>query len=124
MPTQKALFALSKEEPRIKYRKLGYEGMDIGTYVDYSVWATTDTQETQGYRTSAANAVSSVMAACLGMLAQGLEWNMDINLNLQEVLKHGAKTTVRSLTTKKPTTTVDIQEGLDDYTEVERDVAI
>ncbi len=103
LPTQKALFALSKEDnAHVGYRKIGYEGMEIGTYVDYSVWATTDTTEQHGYRTSAANAVSSVMAACLGMLAQGLNIERDVNLNLKAVVENGAKTTVRSLTTKKP----------------------
>lgn len=103
LPTQKALFALSKEdEVHVGYRKIGYEGMEIGTYVDYSVWATTDTAEQHGYRTSAANAVSSVMAACLGMLAHGMSIDRDVNLNLRSMIEDGAKTTVRSLTTRKP----------------------
>lgn len=98
MPTQKALFALSKEDARhIGYRKIGYEGMEIGTYVDYSVWASTDAVETQGYRTSAANAVSSVMAACLGMLAQGLNEERDVNLNLAAMVSQGQSTTIRPL---------------------------
>lgn len=98
MPTQKALFKLSQEDNiHIGYRKIGYEGMEIGTYVDYSVWATTDTEETHGYRTSAANAVSSVMAACLGMLAQGLNIGRDVNLNLKDVVLHGADTTIKPL---------------------------
>lgn len=95
MPTQKALFALSKEDPtHVGYRKIGYEGMEVGTYVDYSVWATTDTAEQHGYRTSAANAVSSVMAACLGMLAQGMNIECDVNLNLKNMVVRGAETTV------------------------------
>lgn len=102
LPTQKALFALSKESGRFNYRKIGYEGLEIGTYVDYSVWASTDAVEQTGYRTSAANAVSSVMAACLGMLAQGMGIREDVNLNLKEVVNHGQATTRKKLTVKMP----------------------
>lgn len=123
MPTQKALFALSKEdEAHVGYRKIGYEGMEIGTYVDYSVWATTETVETHGYRTSAANAVSSVMAACLGMLAQGLCVERDVNINLKSMVEHGAKTTVRSLTTKKPVVVPHMDdEAHDDHDQGDED---
>lgn len=121
MPTQKCLFKLSEEENRIYYRKIGYEGMEIGTYVNYSVWATTDTVETHGYRTSAANAVSSVMAACLGLLAQGMDLNCDVNLNLKEMVNQGAKTTVRKLTNREPVISniarAELSEGLSIFTD-------
>lgn len=116
MPTQLALFKLSQEEARFRYRKLGYEGMSIGTYVDYSVWASTDTVEQHGYRTSSANSVSSVMAACLGMLAQGLGVTQDVNLNLKELVDHGKATTVKKLT-KKATTVAVTQQTIDELVE-------
>ena len=96
MPTQQALFKMCKDTGH-KYRKIGYEGFEIGTYVDYSVWATTDTTEQHGYRTSAANAISSVMAACLGMLAQGMQINADVNMNIADIIPQAASTTRREL---------------------------
>lgn len=91
LATQIALFKHCSSHAA-NYRKIGYEGFEIGTYVDYSVWATTDANPQQGYRTSAANAVSSVMAACLGMLAAGMGIEQDANINLKHMVEKATDT--------------------------------
>lgn len=48
------------------YRKIGYEGYQVGAYKDYNIWI--DDNYQTGYRTSRANAISSVMAAGWGAL--------------------------------------------------------
>ena len=63
---QKELFELCKRLPRTKYIKIGYEGYDIGVYNNYNIWI--DSEYEPGYRTSKANAISSVMSAGFGAL--------------------------------------------------------
>lgn len=68
----------------VQYRKIGYEGFDVGTYVNYDVWTVPDYQP--GYRTSNACAATSALAAVVGYMAQGLNMKHDINLNVKEML--------------------------------------
>ena len=71
---------------RVRYRKIGYEGFKVGSYKDYQVW----TQEgyTTGYRTTQANAVSSVLSAGLGFFANYLT-EKDVSVNLKELITKG-----------------------------------
>ncbi len=52
---------------RIKYIKMGYEGFKVGAYKNMNVWIPEDYRP--GYRTTQANAVSSVGAAVIGILS-------------------------------------------------------
>jgi len=72
----------------MEYRKLGYEGFDIGCYKDYSVW-TPDDYET-GYRTSNANAVTSCISAGMGIFARCLA-SEDVELNLKQMIQKPKK---------------------------------
>ncbi len=69
---------------QVEYRKIGYEGFDVGTYVNYDVWTVPNYQP--GYRTSNACAATSALAAVVGFMAQGLGMKHDININVKEVL--------------------------------------
>lgn len=80
----------------VEYRKIGYEGFNIGAYKEYQVW-TQDNYET-GYRTTQANAISSALAAGIGMFARYLT-DKDVNINLKELIKGGG--TVCRTTRKK-----------------------
>lgn len=72
-----------KGQSNVTYRKLGYEGFNVGCYKEYSVW-TADDYET-GYRTSNANAVTSALSAGLGIFARCLTEN-DVELDLRKLL--------------------------------------
>lgn len=69
----------------IQYRKIGYEAFEVGTYTNYDVWTTEDYRP--GYRTSNACAATSALAAVVGLFADGLGLNEDINLNIKEILQ-------------------------------------
>jgi hypothetical protein len=76
---QNELCKYAKEVQGLEYRKLGYEGFEIGCYKDYSVW--TPEEYTTGYRTSNANAVTSAISAGMGIFARCLtEQDMQIDL--------------------------------------------
>jgi len=72
-----------KDQNSVTYRKLGYEGFQVGCYKEYSVW-TADDYET-GYRTSNANAVTSALSAGLGIFARCLTEN-DVEIDLKAIL--------------------------------------
>ena len=75
----------SREEVnRIFYRKIGYEGFNVGSYNEFEVWTQGD--YTTGYRTTSANAVSSVMAAGFGVFARYLVPKHDVQLNLSNII--------------------------------------
>lgn len=79
---QKALSMFCRDN--ISYRKIGYEGFNVGTYTDFDVW-TVDGYET-GYRTSNACAVTSALAAVVGFMSNILNVEKDVDLNMKEVL--------------------------------------
>jgi len=78
----------NREWNKVRYRKIGYEGFKVGSYKDYQVW----TQEgyTTGYRTTQANAVSSVISAGLGFFASYLT-DKDVAVDLRELITKGGK---------------------------------
>ncbi len=92
--TQKMITKVSKELRRVHsnltYRKIGYEGWNIGNYPNMDVWLNEETYET-GYRTTRASAITSAMAAAFGIFAVGLGMNFDVNINLKQVLQNSKK---------------------------------
>lgn len=85
---QTELHTYAKTLSNTEYRKLGYEGFDIGCYKDYSVWTADDYQT--GYRTSNANAVTSAISAGMGIFARCLSKD-DVEVNLKQILTSKAK---------------------------------
>lgn len=73
-----------KDVKNMEYRKLGYEGFQIGCYKDYSVWTAED--YTTGYRTSNANAVTSAISAGMGIFARCLATE-DVEIDLKAVIQ-------------------------------------
>lgn len=72
----------------IKYRKIGYEAWKVGNYAKWDIW--TDEDEYQaGYRTSSANAITSMLSAGLGIFGMGLDREEDFNLDLRKLLIEG-----------------------------------
>src|ERR1035437_6979594 len=80
---QKKLSAYCKEN-YLPYRKLGYEAFKVGTYTDFNVWTTDD--YATGYRTSNACAVTSALAGIVGFMANILQVNEDIDLDMKPIL--------------------------------------
>lgn len=78
--------------PRItvRYRKMGYDGFKIGSYKDMNTWKLPD-DYTPGYRTTNANAVSSAIAAGLGIFGAYLSAN-DVNVDLKKLIMKGGRT--------------------------------
>jgi hypothetical protein len=70
---------------RMSYRKIGYEGFEVGTYRNFQVWLNEETYN-PGYRTSSANAASSSLAAVLGIFAEGLGIDYDYQVNFKDAL--------------------------------------
>jgi hypothetical protein len=71
---------------KCRYRKIGYEGFQVGNYANMSkMWIPEDYQG-GGYRTTQANAVSSVISAGLGIFANYLN-NKDMNIDLYKLIK-------------------------------------
>lgn len=66
------------------YRKLGYEGFEVGSYKAYDVWVPAD--YAPGYRTSNACAATSALAAILGIVTQGLDISKDVQINLADLV--------------------------------------
>lgn len=81
---QVKIFKLCKKHSW-QYRKIGYEGFKVGTYTEYSVWFDEKTYQ-PGYRTTMANAMSSAMAAAVGVFAQGLNAEQDVNIDIVQML--------------------------------------
>lgn len=81
---QRKIFNWQRDTGNIAYRKIGYEGFNVGTYTNYDVWTTEDYRP--GYRTSNACAASSALAAVIGFMAHGLNMSNDINLNIKDIL--------------------------------------
>lgn len=79
---QKKLYKAMQKSPGIKYRKLGYEGFQVGSYKAYDVWVPSD--YAPGYRTSNACAATSALAAVLGIITQGLDISHDVEINLKD----------------------------------------
>lgn len=77
----KAMKAVSSE---IHYRKIGYEGFQVGSYKAYDVWIPED--YAPGYRTSNACAATSAMAAVIGLMSEGLGIEKDTEINVKELL--------------------------------------
>lgn len=70
---------------RVQYRKIGYEGWEVGNYSNFDVWINEETYET-GYRTSNANAMTSAVSASLGIFAGGLGYKEDVQVNLKDLM--------------------------------------
>jgi hypothetical protein len=70
----------------LKYRKIGYEGFKIGTYSNFDIWFTNEDAYQPGYRTTSANVMSSAVAAALGIFAQGLGAEDDVNMDLRKLI--------------------------------------
>lgn len=82
---QKKIFAQMKLSG-IQYRKLGYEGFQVGSYKAYDIWVPSD--YTPGYRTSNACAATSALAAVIGIVSQGLNVDRDVEVNIKELVVH------------------------------------
>lgn len=82
---QKKIFkAMKAASSRIHYRKLGYEGFQVGSYKAYDVWIPAD--YAPGYRTSNACAATSALAAVLGIMTEGLGVTRDTEINIKDLL--------------------------------------
>jgi len=66
----------------IRYIKMGYEGFKVGAYKNMATWIPDDYRP--GYRTTQANAVSSVGAAVVGILSAYFA-HTDITCNLADI---------------------------------------
>lgn len=102
---QRKIYEWKNKFSSVFYRKIGYEGFNVGTYTNYDVWTTESYQP--GYRTSNACAATSALAAVIGLFAQGLDLNNDINLNIENILtqvnKGNKMVRVAPVETKEPT---------------------
>lgn len=74
------------DSDELRYRKIGYEGWDIGNYEEYAVWYPDDYQP--GYRTARANAITSAISAGIGYFSRSLT-NKDVKVNLKDLIKRG-----------------------------------
>lgn len=82
---QKKIFkALKEAKTQIKYRKLGYEGFQVGSYKEYDVWLPSD--YAPGYRTSNACAATSALAAVIGIVSEGLNVIRDVEVNVKDLV--------------------------------------
>lgn len=81
---QRRIYEWKKKYQHANYRKIGYEGFQVGTYTNYDVWTTEDYRP--GYRTSNACAATSALAAVIGLFSEGLGLSNDINLNIRNIL--------------------------------------
>lgn len=83
---QKKIFkALKASELPIYYRKIGYEGFQVGSYKEYDVWLPAD--YAPGYRTSNACAATSALAAVLGIVTEGLGVVQDTEFNIKDYVQ-------------------------------------
>lgn len=88
---QKKLATFCRQNSNVVYRKLGYEGYRMGSYMDMqSVWVDEETYQ-PGYRTSKANAMSSAMTAALGIFALGLQHDemKDLTIDVKTIVQSG-----------------------------------
>ena len=67
------------------YRKTGYEGLSVGTYKQYSIWYNAETYQ-PGYRTASACAMTSALAAVVGMLSEFLVISKDVKIDFASLL--------------------------------------
>jgi len=81
---QKVIYKAAKDVSY--YTKLGYEGMEVGCYNNFNIWIDEATYQ-PGYRTSNANAVTSSIAAGLGIFYRGLGLAQDNNINLETLVR-------------------------------------
>ncbi len=82
---------------RCRYRKIGYEGFQVGNYKSMSnMWIPEDYQG-GGYRTTQANAVSSAISAGLGIFANYLNTE-DMNIDLYSLITKGVTNDVDNRT--------------------------
>lgn len=82
---QQKIYKLLKTRGDIKYRKIGYEGFQVGSYNAYDVWLPAD--YAPGYRTSNACAPTSALAAVLGIVSEGLSVGHDVELNIRDFVR-------------------------------------
>jgi hypothetical protein len=79
-----------REHKAVKYRKIGYEAWKVGNYAKWDIW--TDEDEYQaGYRTSSANAITSMLSAGLGIFSMGLGRESDFNLDIKKLILEGGQ---------------------------------
>lgn len=71
----------------VRYRKMGYDGFNIGSYENMNTWKLPETYQ-PGYRTTNANAISSAIAAGLGIFSAYLSAG-DVNVNLRTLIQQG-----------------------------------
>lgn len=83
---QVRIHALTKKLSNVSYRKLGYEGFNVGYYANYDVWFNEETYQ-RGYRTTMANAMTSAISAGLGIFAKQLGVSQDTELNLKDLVR-------------------------------------
>lgn len=81
---QKKIFNALKVTPDISYRKIGYEGFQVGSYQAYDVWIPND--YAPGYRTSNACATTSALAAVVGIVTEGLGVSQDTEINIKDLV--------------------------------------
>lgn len=81
---QKKIHAALKLVRGLQYRKIGYEGFQVGSYQAYDVWIPSD--YAPGYRTSNACAATSALAAVLGIVTQGLNTSRDVEINIKDMV--------------------------------------
>lgn len=90
---QKKIFKAIKEaKNNIRYRKIGYEGFQVGSYQAYDVWLPAD--YTPGYRTTNACAATSALAAVLGIVTEGLNVTQDVEVNIKDIVTKRPEGTV------------------------------
>jgi len=85
---QRKIYNWSKGKPRVKYNKIGYDGFEIGSYKEYSVWYNEETYE-RGYRNSMANVITSALSAGFGIFNETLGEGEDFELNFRDLIRGG-----------------------------------
>lgn len=66
---QQKIFEHTHNRRGFTYNKIGYEGFKVGSYRDYNIWCDEENYQ-RGYRTTMANAITSVFASCVGLFNQ------------------------------------------------------
>jgi hypothetical protein len=85
---QQALYSYMHSARRTGlYRKSGYDKWTIGAYRNMSVWLPDDYRP--GYTTTHANAVTSALAAAIGIVAQGRGVSHDVNIDIERLVNEG-----------------------------------
>ena len=83
---QREIYKAYKKNIGGHYRKMGYEGLKLGSYEAHGGWMASTYQP--GYRTTQSNAITSAMAAGIGIFSMFLR-APDVNVDLEKLIMGG-----------------------------------